>query len=67
MLRFQTALAEVLGSGGIWTFLRAAMRMKYGIDVGMPRPPLGATDSKWADADVARILERVDGANTLER
>jgi N-acetylneuraminate lyase len=62
MLRFQTAIADVLGSGGIWTFLRAAMRLKYGIDVGAPRPPLGATDTPWADADVVRILERVDGS-----
>jgi hypothetical protein len=38
------------------------MRLKHGIEVGMPRPPLGATDTPWADADVARILERVDGA-----
>jgi hypothetical protein len=61
MLRFQAAIAAVLGSGGIWSFLRAAMRLKYGIDVGMPRPPLGATDSAWADADVARVVEQVDG------
>lgn len=64
MLRFQTAIADVLGSGGTWSFLRAAMRVKYGIDVGMPRPPLGATDKPWADADVARVLESVDGTNT---
>jgi N-acetylneuraminate lyase len=61
MLRFQTALAEVLGSGGMWSFLRAAMRLKYGIEVGMPRPPLGATDRPWADADVRRLLAQVDG------
>ena len=57
---FQAAIAEVLGSGGTWTFLRAAMRLKYGIDVGMPRPPLGATDRPWADADVKRVVEVVD-------
>jgi N-acetylneuraminate lyase len=62
MLRFQTAIADVLGSGGTWSFLRAAMRLKYGIDVGMPRPPLGATDRPWGDADVRRVVEMVDGA-----
>jgi N-acetylneuraminate lyase len=62
MLRFQTAIADVLGAGGMWSFLRAAMRYKYDLDIGMPRPPLAATDCKWADADVARIVERVDGA-----
>ncbi len=66
MLRFQTAIADVLGSGGIWSFLRAAMRLKYGIEVGMPRPPLGTTDKPWADGDVTRILERVDGTTRLE-
>ena len=28
MARFQTAISRVLGSGSIWTFLRAAMRRK---------------------------------------
>jgi N-acetylneuraminate lyase len=61
MLRFQTAIADVLESGGMWSFLRAAVRLKYGIEVGMPRPPLGATDKPWADADVKKLLQRVDG------
>jgi N-acetylneuraminate lyase len=62
MLRFQTAIAEILASGGVWTFLRSAMRLKHGIDVGMPRPPLGATDRPWADADVERLIDLVDSA-----
>ena len=57
---FQTAIADVLDSGGTWSFLRAAMRVKYGIEVGMPRPPLGAADRPWAEADVRRILDLVD-------
>jgi N-acetylneuraminate lyase len=61
MLRFQTALDDVIRPGGIWSFLRAAMRVKYGIDVGMPRPPLGATDRAWTDEEVAKIIDRVDG------
>jgi N-acetylneuraminate lyase len=60
MLRFQSAIADVLPRG-IWSFLRAAMRLKYGIEVGLPRPPLGATDKPWADADVRRLIEGVDG------
>lgn len=60
MLRFQSAIAEVLGSGGMWSFLRAAMRLKYGIEVGMPRSPLGATDQQWAEADVRRLIEHVE-------
>jgi N-acetylneuraminate lyase len=59
MQRFQPALADAIGSG-MWSFLRAAVRLKYGIEVGMPRPPLGATDAPWNDADVMKIIERVD-------
>ena len=59
--RFQTAIADVLDSGGVWSFLRAAVRLQYGIEVGMPRPPLGAADRPWADADVRRVLDLVDG------
>jgi hypothetical protein len=61
MLRFQTAIADILDSGGMWAFICSAMRLKYDIDVGMPRPPLGATDKPWKDADVQRVLEAVDG------
>jgi len=60
MLRFQTAIADVMDGGGMWSFLRAAMRLKYGIDIGLPRHPLGATDREWGDAEVERIVERVD-------
>ncbi len=59
MLRFESAIADVFANGGMWTFLRAAMRLKHGIDVGMPRPPLAATDRQWRDDEVARILDRM--------
>lgn len=62
MLRFQQALSRVLTSGGQWAFLRSAMRLKYGVDVGMPRAPLGATDRPWADHDVEQVLALVDTA-----
>jgi N-acetylneuraminate lyase len=61
MLRFQTAIADVMAGGGMWSFLRAAMRQKYNFDIGLPRPPLGAADRPWSDADAARIVERLDG------
>jgi N-acetylneuraminate lyase len=60
MLRFQSSIAEVLASGGMWSFLRAAMRVKYDIDVGMPRPPLGAMDRAWVEADVRRLIDQVE-------
>lgn len=62
MLAFQSAIGEILQSGAIWAFIRSAVRLKYGIDVGAPRPPLGAAEQSWQDADVCRLLELVDGA-----
>ncbi|MBM4071711.1 MAG: dihydrodipicolinate synthase family protein [Planctomycetes bacterium] len=60
MSRFQAAIASVLASGSVWTFLRAAMRLKYGIDVGMPRAPLGIKDRPWDDGEVRRVIDLVD-------
>jgi N-acetylneuraminate lyase len=60
MLRFQQAIAAVLQSGSIWTFLRQAMRMKYDLDIGMPRPPLGTADKPWTDEEVRRVIALVD-------
>jgi len=61
MRRFQPALDAVLSRGGTWSFIRSAMRIRFNIEVGMPRPPLGATDPSWDDADVQRLLEMVCG------
>lgn len=60
MLRFQTAIGRVLDSGSIWSFFRAAMQMKYGIDIGRPRPPLGIADQPWAEGKVREVIELVD-------
>lgn len=59
MLRFESALADVFANGGMWTFLRTAIRLKHGIDVGLPRPPLAATDHQWSDDEASRILSRM--------
>lgn len=61
MLRFQTAIAQVLQSGSVWAFLRQAVQLKYGLDVGLPRAPLGSMDRPWSDEDVHRVLTLVDG------
>ena len=61
MLAFQQAIARVIASGSIWSFFQAAMRQKYGIDIGMPRPPLGIADKPWAEADIAELVASVDG------
>jgi N-acetylneuraminate lyase len=61
MLRFQTAISRVIDSGAIWQFLRAAMRMKYDLEVGMPRHPLGLADKPWDEAKVREVINLVDG------
>jgi N-acetylneuraminate lyase len=60
MLRFQQAIAEVLQSGSVWSFLRQAVQVKYGLDIGLPRPPLGATDRLWPEDEVRRLIALVD-------
>jgi N-acetylneuraminate lyase len=60
MLAFQGAIAEVLRSQSVWAFLRAAMRIKYDIDIGPPRAPLGMLDKPWKSADVERLVAQVE-------
>jgi N-acetylneuraminate lyase len=60
MTAFQLVLDEILSSQSIWTFLRAAMRIKYRIDIGPCRSPLGVSDRPWKDADVERLLAALD-------
>lgn len=65
MIRFQSAIADVLSHGGIWSFLTVAMRLKHGIAIGRPRSPLDANDQPWTDADVQAVLVKVDEASRL--
>ena len=62
MLRFQSAISQIVDSGSIWTFLRAAMKLKHNLDIGLPRPPLGLADKPWEDSQVQAILDLVDQA-----
>ncbi len=61
MLRFQKAIAKVIYSGSVWAFLRAAMKSKYNIDIGMPPAPNAVSDQPWPDADVESLIALVDG------
>jgi N-acetylneuraminate lyase len=62
MLTFQGAIDQVLASGGIWAFLRSAVRRRFGVEIGPPRAPLGVLDKPWSDGDVDRLLAQVDEA-----
>ena len=59
---FQSALSEIIRRGAIWSFLRSAMLLRYNIDIGMPRGPLGGRDSEWTEEGVREILTSVENA-----
>jgi len=60
-LRFQAAISRILSSGGLCKFMWVGMRLKYGIDIGLPLKPLGVGERDWSDHDVAAIISAVDG------
>jgi len=65
MLGFQSAIARILTSGSLWTFLRTAMRLKYDLDVGMPRAPLGVAEAPFPEDETRRLIEQVDSVGGL--
>jgi N-acetylneuraminate lyase len=62
MLTFQRVLARVMEPGGVWSFLRGAVRVKHGVDVGRPRAPLGVAEREWREGEVERLVAEVDEA-----
>lgn len=62
MLAFQQAIARVIASGSMWSFFRAATRHKYGLDIGMPRAPLGTLDKPWEEGEITKLIAMVDEA-----
>ena len=58
---FQMAIRQIL-EAGCYSFLRTAIRVRYGIDVGQPRPPLAEADRTWDEQEVRRLLAEVDHA-----
>lgn len=58
MLRFQHIVDTVMPN--IWTFLRAAMKIKHGIDIGATRAPLANTHKPWDEKEVRKIMEPLE-------
>lgn len=58
-LKLQSAIADVNAAGGRWGFMRAGIKKRFGIDIGMPRPPLGASEKTLSDADVEKLLQKM--------
>jgi N-acetylneuraminate lyase len=42
-----------------WSFMRAAVRIRHGIDISMPRAPVGTKDRPWSDDEVRAVLDLV--------
>src|SRR5690606_8588988 len=57
MLEFQRIILYVLPN--VWTFLRKAMELQYGIDIGRTKAPLGNLQQEWDEAEVREILAKM--------
>ncbi|CAL1519368.1 dihydrodipicolinate synthase family protein [Chitinophaga sp. MM2321] len=58
MLSFQDVIHQIMPN--IWTFLRAAMRLKYDIEIGPTKAPLANTQKDWKEAEVITIMGKID-------
>ncbi len=65
MLEFQKIIQLVITD--IWTFLRKAMLIKYNIDIGPTKAPLGNTHKEWDEQKVIEIVHSLEAiAGKLE-
>ena len=64
MLAFQEVILSVLPN--IWSFLHHAIKLRYGIDVGMPMAPLGNTNRPWTDSEIIALTSKVTEASKLQ-
>lgn len=60
MANFQSILDQVLRSGSPFGFLRVAMRLKYGVEIGAGRGPMSLEVSPWNDDEVRELVARLD-------
>lgn len=58
MLAFQKTIQLVMPN--IWPFLRQAMLLKYNIDIGRTKAPLGNSQKNWDEQEVVDIMENLE-------
>lgn len=58
MLSFQKVIKLIIPN--VWTFFRKAMLLKYNIDIGPTKAPLGNTNVEWKDKEVIALTEEVE-------
>jgi N-acetylneuraminate lyase len=63
-VRFMHAFREAIETTmfDAWGFMRAALTLRFEIDVGPALRPLGSSEYVWTDKEVRRILRAVDEA-----
>ena len=62
MLEFQKVIKLVLPN--VWPFLRKAMLLKYNIDIGRTKAPLGNTQKEWDEQKVIEIMGNLESIAT---
>ncbi len=62
MLAFQKLIDTILTRRAMWNFQHAAMQLKYDINIGMPRPPLGSSEHPFSFDEVERMVAELDQA-----
>lgn len=62
MLAFQKLIDTILTRRAMWNFQHAAMQLKYDINIGMPRPPLGTSEHPFSLDEVERMVAELDQA-----
>lgn len=62
MLAFQKLIDTILTRRAMWNFQHTAMQLKYDINIGMPRPPLGSSEHPFSLDEVERMVAELDQA-----
>ena len=57
MLSFQNVIQFILPN--IWSFMERAMFLKYNIEIGHSKAPLGNTHKVWNDKEVFTIIDKI--------
>lgn len=60
MLEFQRTIFEILPNA--WTFFRAAVKLKYQVDIGPAVKPVGNHHREWDIEEVRKIMDRMKDA-----
>lgn len=58
MMKFQGLIETIMPY--IWTFIIRGMELKYGIQIGQPKPPILAPEMPLSDEEVIAMMKEID-------